>query len=86
VRKAFSLATPKDGQAVSGGFVMEDGNYALVLLEEVQDGQLESLDEPARMQVLQELGKVQGTSDMIAVMAALKEKAAIHIPESGDQP
>ena len=86
VRKAFSLATPKDGQAVSGSFVMDDGNYALVLLEEVRDGQLEALDEPARMRVMQELGQVQGTSDMIAVMAAIKEKAAIHIPESGDQP
>jgi FKBP-type peptidyl-prolyl cis-trans isomerase (trigger factor) len=60
---------------------MEDGNYAIVQLEEVNDGQLESLDEAARMQLVQQLGKVQGSTDMSAVMAALNEKASIQIPE-----
>ena len=85
VSKAFSMAAPKDGRVSSDGFVMEDGNYALVQLEEVNDGRFESLDESARMQLVQELGKVQGAADMSAVMAALNEKATIQIPERENQ-
>ena len=85
VRKAFSLTTPKDGETVSDGFVMNDGNYAIVLLEETSEGRLESLSESSQMQVSNELGELQGTADMAAVMAALTEKATVHIPNYEDQ-
>ena len=81
VSKIFSMAAPKDGRFSSDGLVMENGNYAIVQLEEVNDGLLESLDEAARMQLVQQLGKVQGSIDMSAVMATLNEKASIQIPE-----
>ena len=84
VRKAFSLATPEKGESVSAGFVMNDGNYAIVLLEETSEGRLESLNEASRVQASQELGKLQGAADMSAVMAALNEKATIHIPKYED--
>ena len=85
VSKVFSLVAPEDGQLSSAGFVMEDGNYALILLEEVKDGQLASLNKSARLQVMQELATIQGNVDMAAVMTALEEKAKIHIPENKDQ-
>jgi peptidyl-prolyl cis-trans isomerase D len=85
VQKAFSLATPKDGETVSGGFVMNDGNYAIVLLEETSEGRLESLNESSRVQSSQELGKLQGAADMAAVMAALNEQATVLIPKDKDQ-
>ena len=85
VHKVFSLATPKDGEPVSNGFVMNDGNYAIVLLEETSEGRLESLNESSRMQASQELGKLQGAADMAAVMAALSEKATLHIPKYEDR-
>ncbi len=85
VSRVFSLVAPGDGQVSSDGFVMEDGNYALVQLEEVNDGRFESLDESARKQLMQELAGVQGAADMSAVMAALNEKATIHIPERENQ-
>ena len=84
VRKAFSLATPEEGESVSAGFIMNDGNYAIVLLEETSEGRLESLNEASRVQASQELGKLQGAADMSAVMAALNEKATIHIPKYED--
>ncbi|MCK5479833.1 MAG: SurA N-terminal domain-containing protein, partial [Gammaproteobacteria bacterium] len=80
VQKVFSLATPGDGQIIADGFVMSNGNYALVLLEEVNEGQFDTLDASTRMQLRQELGKVQGQVGMVAAMAALDEKATIHIP------
>ena len=85
VHKVFSLATPKDGEPVSNGFVMNDGNYAIVLLEETSEGRLESLNESSRMQASQELGKLQGAADMAAVMAALSEKATLNIPKYEDR-
>jgi peptidyl-prolyl cis-trans isomerase D len=85
VLKAFSLPVPAKDQAVPGGFVMKDGNYALVVLNEVQDGRLDALDASERMQARQELGQVQGASEMSAVMEALTDKAEIHIPEKEDQ-
>lgn len=85
MHKAFSLATPKDGEPVSNGFVMNDGNYAIVLLLETSEGRLESLNDSSRMQASQELGKLQGAADMAAVMAALTEKATLHIPKYEDR-
>ena len=61
-----------------------DSDMTTRLLEETSDGRLESLDESSRMQVSQELGKLQGAADMAAVMAALKEKATLHIPKYED--
>jgi len=84
VRKAFSLTIPEDVESVSDGFVMSDGNYAIVLLEETSEGRLESLNEASRVQASQELGKLQGAADMAAVMAALHENATIHIPKYED--
>lgn len=85
VQKVFSLATPGDGQIIADGFVMSNGNYALVLLEEVNEGQFDTLDASTRMQLRQELGKVQGQVGMVAAMAALDEKATIHIPDNEDR-
>ncbi len=85
VRRAFSLTTPMGGETVSDGFVMTDGNYAIVLLEETSEGRLESLNESSQMQASNELGGIQGAADMAAVMAALTEKATIHIPAFEDQ-
>jgi len=64
---------------------MNDGNYAIVLLEETSEGRLESLNESSRMQASQELGKLQGAAGMAAVMAALSEKATVHIPKYEDR-
>ena len=74
MRKAFSLAAP-DAETVADDFVMNDGSYAIVLLEETSEGRLESLNEASRVQASQELGKLQGAADMAAVMAALHENA-----------
>jgi len=37
------------------------------------------------MQASQELGKLQGAAGMAAVMAALSEKATVHIPKYEDR-
>lgn len=84
VRRAFTLPAPEAGQQVYDGFITPQGDYALLALEEVQDGDFEALQEGARKQAWKGLNRVHGTSELAAVLSALEEQATIRLPEQSD--
>ena len=86
VRRAFTLPAPETGQQVYDGFITAAGDYALLALEEVQDGDFEALPEGADKQAWKGLNRVQGAAELAAVLAALEAQATIRFPEqSQDQ-
>jgi len=84
VRQAFTLPAPQPDQPVYDGFITAAGDYALLALEAVQDGDFEALPEAARQQAWNGLNRLQGAAELSAVLAELKAQATIRIPEQSD--
>jgi peptidyl-prolyl cis-trans isomerase D len=80
VRQVFTLPRPSADSPVYGGFMMRQGDYALVALDEVKDGDLGALPEASRKQAWQAYNRAQGTTELAVVLKILEEQATIRIP------
>jgi peptidyl-prolyl cis-trans isomerase D len=86
VQAAFALQSPGDpATPVYGDYVSANGDYAIIALDEVKDGDLAALQEAVRQQTRSNLNQAMGTAEMAAVMASLKERAVIDVPEQEPQ-
>lgn len=78
---AFLLPAPAEGSASVAGVALQSGDYAIVELQSVQDGDVTSLSPAARSRFTQEVLAIAGASEASALINALKQEAAIIIPE-----
>jgi peptidyl-prolyl cis-trans isomerase D len=85
VNAAFSLQAPNEGETVFKGVTSHNGDYVIVALEQVRDGDFSALPESARKQAARSLGQLQGEAELAAVIAVLKSQAVIEIPDQPDQ-
>ena len=85
VAKAFMLDAPDDDKPAYTGLALPGGDYVILALDEVKQGDLASLPEDARTRAWQEFSRIQGTAEMAAVQEALKSQAEIVIPPSSDE-
>lgn len=85
VRRAFDMPLPQPDKPVYAGMLLSSGDYALISLEEVQQGDYDALPEPARKQAWRALKELDGSSDLQMVLGELKSQATIHIPREGDR-
>jgi peptidyl-prolyl cis-trans isomerase D len=85
VAKAFTLDAPVEGKPVYTGFELPQGDYVILALNEVKQGDLASLPEGARKQAWQEFSRIQGATEMAAVQETLKMQAKIIIPPPSDE-
>ena len=86
VRHVFTLLLPESGQTAYSGLTMEQGDYAIVALDEVKDGDIEALSEPERRRAKQALDRLLGANELTAILANLEDQAVIILPEDSDQP
>ncbi len=85
VSTAFSLKAPGEGETVYDGRSTRSGDYVIIALEQIKEGNLSELPETARQQAWRGLSRLQGEAEMAAVMTAIKDRAVIHIPPPSDQ-
>jgi len=85
VAKAFTLDSPVEGNPVYTGFALPEGDYVILALDEVKQGDLASLPESARKQAWREFSRIQGAAEMAAAQEALKMQAKIVIPPPTDE-
>jgi peptidyl-prolyl cis-trans isomerase D len=86
VQAAFALPPPDDATTpVYGDYIDPDGDYVIIALDEVRDGNFAALPEAVRKQTRDNLGQVMGMEEMDAIMAGLKAQAVIQIPEQTEQ-
>ena len=85
VSAAFSLKAPDEGETIYDGHATRRGDYTIIALDQIKEGNLSDLPETARQQAWRGLSRLQGEAEMAAVMTALKDQAVIHIPPSSDQ-
>lgn len=80
VNKVFTMPLPKPGKPVYSGELLAGGDYALIELQEVQQGDYDALPEAARKQAWRELNRIDGSIDLQMVLGELRSEATISIP------
>jgi len=86
VQHVFTLLPPMSGLTAYSGLTMEQGDYAIVALDEVKDGDIEALSEVERIQAKQSLDRLLGATELTAILANLEDQAVIIFPEDPEQP
>jgi peptidyl-prolyl cis-trans isomerase D len=81
VQSAFQLPRPaQEPKGVSvGGGALESGDYAVVVLSAVHDGNPAALDTPARVQLQRELQRTYAAAEYQGYLEGLKQTADIVI-------
>ena len=85
ITAAFSLKAPGDGETIYDGLATRGGDYVILALDQVKQGNISDLPETARQQAWRGLSQLQGEAEMAAVMTVLKDQAVIDIPPSSEQ-
>ena len=85
VSAAFSLQPPDEGETVYEGLATRSGDYVIIALEQVKEGNIADLPESARQQAVRSLSQLRGEAEMAAVMTVLRDQAEIDIPPASDQ-
>jgi peptidyl-prolyl cis-trans isomerase D len=79
VQTAFKLAKPQAGKQVYGGVASTEGDYIVIALEKVIDGELAQLAETEQTSRQQTLQTSEAGADMQLVRDALRERANVEI-------
>jgi peptidyl-prolyl cis-trans isomerase D len=79
------MQAPNEGETAYEGHATRNGDYVIIALQQVKDGNLSDLPEAARKQAWNSLSRLQGETELAAVMNVLRQQAVIYIPPSSDQ-
>jgi peptidyl-prolyl cis-trans isomerase D len=79
VKKAFELPRPQDGKASVAGVGLDAGDYAVLAVLTVKDGDPAGLDEAARKREMQQLARRKGNAQFNLMGRFLREKADVEI-------
>ncbi|WP_424947903.1 SurA N-terminal domain-containing protein [Candidatus Spongiihabitans sp.] len=77
----FALSAPKKGEVRFGGLALDNGDYALVSLEQVEQSDLASVDDAQRTTVQQQLLERDGAGMFNRFRALLRKNADITISQ-----
>ncbi|RTZ72918.1 MAG: peptidylprolyl isomerase [Gammaproteobacteria bacterium] len=81
VKKAFELPRPDAGKASVAGTDLGAGDYAVLVVQAVKDGDPASLDEAARKREMEQLASRKGNAQFNLMGRFLREKADVEITQ-----
>ena len=81
LKTAFSLAHPATGTSVFGGTALASGDFVVIDLTKVVDGDADKTEAAKRLTLKRNLVGQQGEADFNDVLASLKKKAKIEIEQ-----
>jgi len=84
VTEAFTLPPAPDKGQSATGFSLDSGDYVLLVLDEVKDGDFSSLSQDNQLKVRQELDRIIGGAEVNLFTDELKNRAQITIPEQSN--
>jgi peptidyl-prolyl cis-trans isomerase D len=85
ISAAFTINAPDEGETAYTGLPAQNGDYVIIALEQVRDGNFQDLPEAARNQAWRSLSQVRGQTEMAVVLTELKDQSVIQIPDQSDQ-
>jgi len=77
VQQAFRLSRPTADSSRYGGVVLASGDYAVIRLNKVTDGDPAAVDAAARETLKRRLASDQGVNAQLRLVSALRAKAKI---------
>jgi peptidyl-prolyl cis-trans isomerase D len=77
VAEAFRVPRTDDGQIASAGAMVANGDYALLQIDAVRDGDVSRIDEAGRATFRRNLDQLYGTLESAALLEQLKARAEI---------
>lgn len=80
VAEAFRMPHPQGDQPATAGIVLPDGDYAVIAVAAVTDGDPAKMTDAERQQVRQVILRVNGAAEANALIDYLKSQADIDIP------
>lgn len=81
LQAAFKLQRPADGKSSYGTVALESGDYAVVAVTAVQDGDPAKVTEERRKSLIRMLAQMNGASEFAALINQLKSQAKIVVNE-----
>jgi peptidyl-prolyl cis-trans isomerase D len=81
VSEAFLLPRPAEKTVSTTGFTLDSGDYVLLQLDEIKDGDISRLSQADQLNVGKELDRIIGATEVSAYTDQLKNRATIVIPE-----
>lgn len=84
MRKAFSLAPPQEGKPVNYSFALSNGDFALIHLVSVTDGDPSELKPEQRTQMLRGYENMFRSLEMEILLLDLRARADIVIPQDSE--
>jgi hypothetical protein len=84
VRQAFAMPAPAGDQPAYSGQLATLGDYTLVALHEVRDGDISELEGEQLTQAMRGLSRMLGASEVQMLMDGLENNASIEIPQQDD--
>lgn len=79
----FKMPHPEEGKVVYGGFAKQSGDYAVVALFKVEDGDPAAVDEAQIEQLVRARERALGIAELIGAMDDLRDKASVKLyPEN----
>lgn len=85
VSKGFSLQKPADGQATYVGVELPEGDYAIVALTSIKDGELGGVEEKARTTMQERMRQRAGNAQFSMMGQYLRSKSEVSIPPQAAQ-
>jgi peptidyl-prolyl cis-trans isomerase D len=77
--KAFELPRPSDSRPSYGNAQLVNGDYAVIIVSAVEDGDPQAVDEAMRQNIRRSLASARGSAEFQALVQALKAEADITI-------
>jgi len=81
VSEAFLLPQPAEQAVSTTGFTLDSGDYVLLQLEEIKDGDISTLSQADQLNVRKELDRIIGATEVSAYTDQLKNRATVVIPD-----
>jgi peptidyl-prolyl cis-trans isomerase D len=85
VKQAFKLSRPIEGQASFGGTALANGDYAVIAVNKVVDGNFAEIEESNKLNLKRTLAGIRGETVFNDLLSTMKEEANIVIQEDNLQ-
>ncbi|MEJ2179993.1 MAG: hypothetical protein P8Y28_06010 [Gammaproteobacteria bacterium] len=81
VEQAFKMKKPTEGKPSYDGVALASGDYAVVGITKVNDGDVASIDEAKRQTLLRNIAGIRGEAAFSSYLQSLKDSASIIVQE-----
>ena len=81
VKEAFKFSRPEEGNSSFGGTALVNGDYAIIAVNKVTDGDIATIDESNKLNLKRTLAGIRGDTSFTDLLSAMKVEAHIVIQQ-----